>query len=266
MGTRKDWDDAVARLQRPGRPRANLPDPSAHRAVYVHRPPRSGLQGRARRADLRRAVADAAFVAAHNASFDRSVLHAQHPAAEGTQRTTRTPTGVRPAAGPAGSVSTRRTARSSSESESPRSSPTKIAATLQHVLVVLAVVVVVLFLLLVVVLAIVVCHAPLPVVSPLRRPAVKVTAARTRSQSAQRCTAAVERDRPPQLVSRPLFVLALRGAAGHEQPVELPPRATSITPPPPRPPASPRHSAPRPLGLRRLSRTARTMRNASTSK
>ena len=71
--------------------------------------------------------------------------------------------------------------------------------------------------------------------SPLRRPAVKVTAARTRSQSAQRCTAAVERDRPPQLVSRPLFVLALRGAAGHEQPVELPPRSTSITPPPPRP-------------------------------
>ena len=85
------------------------------------------------------------------------------------------------------------------------------------------------------------------------------------SQSAQRCTAAVERDRPPKLVSRPLSVLALRGAAGHEQPVELPPRSTSITPPPPRPPASPRHSAPRPLGLRRLSRTARTMRNASTS-
>ena len=50
---------AGGRLQRPGRPRANLPDPSAHRAVYVHRPPRPGLGGRARRADLRRAVADA---------------------------------------------------------------------------------------------------------------------------------------------------------------------------------------------------------------
>ena len=74
---------ARRRLRRPDRPLPKLPDPAAQRAVYVHRPPRPGLGGRADAPTfaelwptLRAWIDDAAFVAAHNAPFDRSVLHA----------------------------------------------------------------------------------------------------------------------------------------------------------------------------------------------
>ena len=136
---------------------------------------------------------------------------------------------LRPAA-PAQGASPR-----SSDSESPRSSPTKIAATLQHVLVVLAVVVVVLL------FGRRRRGRRRPRDSRLSRPSLSCHHFGDRRQShrrrtrilAQRCTAAVERDRPPHHDTQRLALSACvdcpapLARCGTPRRVREPPRGTT---------------------------------------